>query len=68
MQKTSIVDFIARGAWPCTSDIHRAATFVDERVLSHYAALKDAAPSLSTRAFLQGLAKTSLAYGGTVRH
>lgn len=68
MQKTSVLEFIALGAWPCTSDLSRAATFVDERVLSHYAALKDAAPSLSTRAFLEGLAKTSLVYGGTVGH
>lgn len=68
MQKTSAFDFIILGAWPCTSDLTRATTFVDERVLSHYAALKDAAPSLSTRAFLEGLATTSLAYGGTVGH
>lgn len=67
MQKQCMLDFVAVGAWPCTADLNRAATFVDERVLSHHAALKDAAPSLSTRAFLQGLAKTSLVYGGTVR-
>ncbi|CAL8465822.1 g5358 [Coccomyxa elongata] len=65
MQKASALEFIAIGAWPCTSDVNRTATFVDERVLSHYAALKNAAPSLSTRAFLEGLVKTSLAYGGT---
>ncbi len=51
MQKASGLESFALAAWPCTTDVNRAATFVDDRVLSHYAALKDAAPSLSMLRF-----------------
>lgn len=64
--RANVLDFIALGAWPCSPNVELCSTFVDERVLQHYAAAKHTSPALSTHAFLRALALTSMAYGGNV--
>ena len=54
------------GALPCSPDIEKAVTFVDERVMMALSAAKHASPGLSTRAWLAALSQAALQYGGTV--
>lgn len=65
-QSVSAVDFVLHGAWPCSPDVDKAVTFVDERIMMALSAAKHASPGLSTRAWLAALSQAALQYGGTV--
>ena len=65
-QGTGAVDFVLHGAWPCSPDVDKAVTFVDERVMMALSAAKHSSPGLATRGWLAALSEAGQQYGGTV--